>query len=159
HRAVAGVRGVIHAAGWVSLGPDRRGISHSTNVELTRGLLTAAAEAGVERFVYTSTVYTLAAGTPERPADESTEGNLQCVDSPYTRSKRQGERLVLEAGLSRLSAIAICPGMVLGPRDTKSTSTTILSLVLTLCELAACGVPRRLLRSRTPRRFSAFVCQ
>ena len=38
-RALAGVRGVIHTAGWVSLGPDHQGISHSTNVELTKRLL------------------------------------------------------------------------------------------------------------------------
>ncbi len=46
HRALAGVRGVIHAASWVSLGPDTRGISHATNVEATGHLL---AEAGVGR--------------------------------------------------------------------------------------------------------------
>src|SRR5262245_59919235 len=31
-RALLGVRGVIHAASWVSLGPDRLGESHSINV-------------------------------------------------------------------------------------------------------------------------------
>ena len=64
-QALAGVRGVIHTAGWVSLGPDYKGISHSVNVEVTERLLSEAKAAGVERFVYTSTLYTLAAGTPE----------------------------------------------------------------------------------------------
>ena len=124
-RAIVGVRGVIHTAGWVSLGLDPQDHSHAINVDLTRQLLAEAREAGVERFVYTSTLYTLAAGTPDEPADEFAAWNLDRVDSPYCRSKRQAERLVLEAGESRFSTIALCPGMVMGPRDIKPTSTTI----------------------------------
>jgi dihydroflavonol-4-reductase len=138
-QAVAGVRGVIHAAGWVSLGPDRRGISHAVNVELTRLLLAEAMAARVERFVYTSSLYTLAAGTPDQPADEFSAWNLQRVDSPYTRTKRAAERLVLESEPSRLSTIAICPGMVLGTRDPKPTSTTI---VRALARATVAVVPR-----------------
>jgi dihydroflavonol-4-reductase len=124
-RALAGVRGVIHTAGWVCLGLDPEGMSQAVNVESTRQLLAEAGRAGVERFVYTSTLYTLAAGTPDEPADELTAWNLQRVDSPYTRTKRQAERLVLEERQSRLTTVALCPGMVMGPRDTKPTSTTI----------------------------------
>jgi dihydroflavonol-4-reductase len=124
-RALAGVRGVIHTAGWVSLGPDHQGISQSTNVELTKQLLTEAKCAGAERFVYTSSLYTLAAGTPERSADESSDWNLHRVDSSYTRTKREAERLVLEASGVTFTTIALCPGMVLGPRDPKPTSTQI----------------------------------
>ena len=124
-RAVVGVRGVIHAASWVSLGPDRHGLSNATNVESTGQLLAEAAAAGAERFVYTSTLYSLAAGTESQPADESTAWNLQDVESDYTRTKRQAEQLVLEANRPDFSTIALCPGMVQGPRDTKPTSTAI----------------------------------
>ena len=65
-RALAGVRGVIHTASWVCLGLDPRGNSQAINVEATARLLAEAAQAGVERFVYTSTLYTLAAGTAGR---------------------------------------------------------------------------------------------
>ncbi len=123
--ALVGVRGVIHTAGWVCLGLDPRGSSHAINVEATRQLLVEADRAGAERFIYTSTLYTLAAGTMEKPADEFTTWNLHGVDSAYTRTKRQAERLVLEAATSRLSTIALCPGMVMGPRDTKPTSTLL----------------------------------
>ena len=124
-RALAGVRGVVHAASWVCLGLDARNTSHEINVEATARLVAEAAESGVERFVYTSTLYTLAAGTPERPADEFAEWNLRRVESPYTRTKREAERLVLEANGRGLSTIALCPGMVMGPRDLKPTSTLI----------------------------------
>jgi dihydroflavonol-4-reductase len=124
--ALTSVRGVIHTAGWVSLGPDVRGISYSSNVDLTRSLLADSSQAGVERFVYTSTLYTLAAGTPERPADETDAWNLERLDSPYTRTKRIAERLVLEASRPGFTTVALCPGMVLGPRDLKPTSTTVI---------------------------------
>ena len=122
--ALRGVRGVIHSAGWVSLGSDPSGESVAVNVEATRDLLADADEAGVERFVHTSSLHTLAAGTAEEPADETTPWNLQAVESPYARTKRQAERLVMD-GTGRLSGVVICPGMVLGPRDVKPTSTRI----------------------------------
>ncbi len=124
-RALDGVRGVIHTAGWVSLGPDHQGMSRSSNVEVTKRLLTEAKAAGVERFVHTSTLYTLAAGTVERLADESSEWNLHRIDSSYVRTKREAERMVLEATGGGFTTIALCPGMVLGPRDPKPTSTQI----------------------------------
>ena len=124
-RAVTGVRGVIHTASWVSLGPDVADISRAVNVDATRQLLTEAADAGAERFVYTSTLYSLAAGTASEPADESSVWNLTHVDSAYTRTKREAERLVLAANRPRFTTIALCPGMVQGPRDIKPTSTAI----------------------------------
>ena len=139
-RALEGVRAVIHTAGWVSLGPDSHGISHPTNVERTNELLTEAKAAGAERFVYTSTLYTLGAGTAEQLADEASEWNLGRIDSAYIRSKRQAERMVLEASGDGFTTIALCPGMVLGPRDPKPTSTQIVkSFSRTLIALAPTG--------------------
>jgi len=137
------MRGVIHTAGWVSLGPDILGTSYASNVELTRSLLADASQARIERFVYTSTLYTLAAGTRELPADESTPWNLKCVDSPYTRTKRIAEQLVLEASRPGFTTIALCPGMVLGPRDLKPTSTKVVRTIArsTIAILPEGGIP------------------
>ena len=109
-RALDGVRGVIHTASWVSLGPDRHGVSHATNVEATGQLLAESAEAGAERFVYTSTLYSLAAGTPEQPADEFSAWNLERFDSAYMRTKRQAEQLVLAANRSAIFDDRALPG-------------------------------------------------
>jgi dihydroflavonol-4-reductase len=138
-RALAGVRGVIHSAGWVSLGPDKKGLSNSVNVDLTGHLLDEALAAGVERFVYTSSLYTLAAGTREQSADEFTGWNLERIESSYMRSKRAAERMVLAASGPRLTTIALCPGMVLGSRDLKPTSTQI---VLAFSRTHVAIVPR-----------------
>jgi dihydroflavonol-4-reductase len=123
--ALRGVRGVVHAAGWVSLGSDQAGEARAVNVGGTRDLWDDAAAAGVERFLYTSTLHTLAAGTAEDPADERTPWNLGTVDAPYSRTKREAERLVT-GGSGRMQGLVICPGMAIGPRDYKPTSTRLL---------------------------------
>jgi dihydroflavonol-4-reductase len=128
-RAVVGVRGVMHAAGWVSLGRDPGGLSRAINVGATRGLLDDARRARVERFVLTSTLHTLAAGTSTSPADESSPWNLECVDSPYARSKREAETLVRQANQGNFTTVVLCPGMVIGPRDPKPTSTRLLHVL------------------------------
>jgi dihydroflavonol-4-reductase len=132
--AVRGVRAVVHAAGWVSLGSDPSGQALAINVEATRGLLDEARAAGVDRFIYTSTLHTLAAGTAEEPADEETPWNLHAVDAPYARTKRAAERLVLD-GHGSMEGVVICPGMVLGPGDVRPTSTKLL-LVMSRARVA-----------------------
>ena len=142
-RALVGVRGVVHSAGWVSLGADPRGDGRSINVDATRDLLADARAAGVERFVYTSTLWAVAAGTRDRPADEGSPWNLDALDSPYCRTKREAERLVLGANAEGFSTAVICPGLVVGPRDTRPTSTRIL-LAMARTSLAALpggGIP------------------
>ncbi|AGA28641.1 NAD-dependent epimerase/dehydratase family protein [Singulisphaera acidiphila] len=125
-RAVEGAWGVAHCGGWVNLASDPDGEARAVNVEATRGLLAACAAAGVERFVYTSTLHTLAAGSAECPADEETPWNLERVRSPYLESKREAERDVLAGQGGRLSTLVLCPGMVIGPRDARPTSTKVL---------------------------------
>ena len=70
-RAMKGVRRVFHVAADYRLWTKNPDEIYATNVEGTRRLLEAAGQAGVERFVYTSTVATIAvsddpAGTPKR---------------------------------------------------------------------------------------------
>ena len=67
------------------------------NVEGTRTLLEVAAEAGVKRFVHTSTAGTCGpvAGRPATEADEPPAWELEI---PYKRTKLEAEQLALEAG-------------------------------------------------------------
>jgi dihydroflavonol-4-reductase len=120
---------VIHAACWVSLRRNAGGLSQAINLEATRALVDDAKRARVERFVLTSTLHTLAAGTSTNPADETTAWNLGCVDSPYARSKREAESLVRQSSQDKFTTVVLCPGMVLGPRDPKPTSTRLLHVL------------------------------
>jgi dihydroflavonol-4-reductase len=121
--AVRGVAAVVHVASWVSLGTDRKDLSRRVNVEATRALLDHAERAGVGRFLYVSTLWTVAAGSREQPATESSAWNLSTLQSPYCVTKREAERLVRDRDQGRMQTCAICPGFVIGPRDVRPTST------------------------------------
>jgi len=125
-RAIEGARGVIHTAGWVSLGPDPLHESRAINVEATQALLDCAEQAGVERFVYTSTLWTVSAGSAETPADERSAWNLDLLRSPYCDSKRDAETIVLARSRPGFGTVVICPGLVIGARDIRPTSTRVL---------------------------------
>ena len=77
------------------------------NIEGTRRLISAAESAGARRIVFTSTVVTGEAG-----GALLTEDAPLPVETPYGRSKQEGERLVLASGLE---GIVIRPSHVYGP--------------------------------------------
>jgi len=51
------------------------------------------------------------------------------VRGPYCDTKREAERLVVEADQPGFRTCALCPGLVLGSRDPKLTSSTSLLLI------------------------------
>jgi nucleoside-diphosphate-sugar epimerase len=92
----------------------------STNVEGLRHVLDAALATGVRKFVFTSTVGTLAAPgevpvTEDDPADWEGGG-------PYIESRRAAEELVLRYARERgLTAVALCVSTTYGPGDWQPT--------------------------------------
>ncbi len=123
-QAVAGCDALFHVAAdyrlWV-LEPDPL---YRTNVEGTRALMLEAAEAGVSRIVYTSSVATLGLNPDGTPADEETPSELSDMVGHYKRSKFLAEvevrRLAAEQGLP---AVIVNPSAPVGPRDVKPTPT------------------------------------
>jgi nucleoside-diphosphate-sugar epimerase len=97
---------VIHLAAEIASQRDARKIEE-VNVEGTRRLLAACSAAGSPRFVFASTVVTGDAHGAQ--LDEESE---LPVETAYGRSKQEGERLVLESGLT---AAVVRPSHVYGP--------------------------------------------
>ncbi|MCP4328529.1 MAG: NAD-dependent epimerase/dehydratase family protein [Alphaproteobacteria bacterium] len=122
--AVEGCRRLYHVAAdyrlWVP-DPDR---IYAINVDGTRNLLLAAAEAGAERIVYTSSVATLGHTADGSPADEATPVSIDDMIGHYKRSKFVAEAavksLVEEQGVP---AVIVNPSAPVGPRDIKPTPT------------------------------------
>lgn len=115
-RAVTGCDAVVHVAALYSY--DAPASEHRrVNVEGTRNLLEAAAEAGVRRFVHTSTAGTCGpvAGRAATEADEPPSWELEV---PYKRTKLEAETLALEAG-----AVVVNPTTPVGDGDHKPTPT------------------------------------
>jgi dihydroflavonol-4-reductase len=121
-RAMTGAEVVYHcAADYRLYARDPREIYRS-NVDGTRNVLELAAELGVERIVYTSSVGTLAL-EGNRPANENARGQLEHMVGDYKRSKFLAERLV-ETWIDRgLPVVMVSPSTPVGERDTKPTPT------------------------------------
>ena len=97
---------VIHLAAEIASQRDPKRIQ-AVNVDGTRLLLEAAEKAGVERFVFASTVVT---GDPAGAV--LSEDEPLPVETAYGASKQEGERLVRE---SRLHGVVIGPATSTAP--------------------------------------------
>jgi dihydroflavonol-4-reductase len=122
--AVAGCDALFHVAAdyrmWVP-DPDR---IYGINVKGTRELMMAAADAGVSRIVYTSSVATLGLNDDGSPADESTAASIDDMIGHYKRSKFLAEQAVRElVAQTGLPAVIVNPSAPLGPRDIRPTPT------------------------------------
>jgi dihydroflavonol-4-reductase len=128
-RAIRGCGHVFHvAADYRIWRPDPR-VFFQVNVDGTRSLLEAATQAGVERFVYTSSVATLGLAAPgtvgdAAVADETTPRKPEHLVGPYKQSKAEAEDVVVEhARAGRLDVVIVNPAAPIGPRDVKPTPT------------------------------------
>ncbi|HEX2284700.1 MAG TPA: NAD-dependent epimerase/dehydratase family protein [Mycobacterium sp.] len=93
-----------------------------TNVEGLRHVLDAALEAGLRRFVFTSTIGTIGIPQERRLATEDDEMNWAHKGGGYIRSRVEAENLVLDYARNRgLPAVALCVSNTFGPRDWQPT--------------------------------------
>jgi dihydroflavonol-4-reductase len=121
--AVRGCDRVFHVAAdyrlWV---PDPEAM-YAANVQGTKDLMTAAAEAGVERVVYTSTVGALGNPGDGTPGTEATPVTLADMVGHYKRSKFLAEQVVLEYVRQGLPVVLVHPSAPVGPGDSRPTPT------------------------------------
>lgn len=90
----------------------------STNVEGLRNVLDVAVNADLQRFVFLSTIGTIAIGDDGARVDEDTPFNWAGKGGPYIESRRQAEDLVLTYASERgLPAVAMCVSNPYGPPD------------------------------------------
>ena len=123
-RAVKGCSHLFHVAAdyrlWIP-DPERM---YRTNVDGSRDLLRAAADAGAGRMVYTSSVATLGINRDRSPADETTPVGLADMVGHYKRSKFLAEQAVWELVQEQgLPVVIVNPSTPIGPRDVKPTPT------------------------------------
>src|SRR5246127_1504832 len=121
-RALAGVQRVFHVAADYRLWSKRSQDIYDSNVGGTKNLLEAAKRAGVEQFIYTSTVATIAVDRP-KPPNEFTDAKLDEMVGHYKRSKWLAEKEVLNAARNGAPVIVAMPTTPVGPWDWKPTPT------------------------------------
>lgn len=118
-KVMEGIQTVYHLASRahaVSDTPEDNGLYRQVIVDGTRRLVEAARQAGVERFVYMSSVKAMGEGNPVNlPLSPMDEAWPHTPQGPYGRAKLQAEGLVLESGIPH--AVVLRPVMVFGPGE------------------------------------------
>jgi len=122
-RAVRGIDTLYHAAADYRLWARDSGELHRVNVEGTRAILEAAADAGVGRVVYTSTVGALGIPADGTAGTEDTPVSLDDMVGPYKTSKFLAERVAVDFARRGLSLVVVNPSAPIGPWDIKPTPT------------------------------------
>lgn len=123
--SAAGCDGAFLATGLVTRDRDAAEELHRLHVTGTRHALRGLRAAGVRRTVIASTSGTIAIGKdPKRIFDERDDPPLELIASwPYYRSKLFAESEALEANTSEFEVVIVNPSLLLGPGDTRESST------------------------------------
>jgi dihydroflavonol-4-reductase len=122
-KASDGVETVYHVAADYRLWARNPREIYESNVSGTRNLLEAARKAGVKRFVYTSTVATMAVPHGDSLPDERTVTSLEQMIGHYKRSKWLAEQEALSAARAGMPVVIVNPTTPVGPGDAKPTPT------------------------------------
>ncbi len=122
-RAVQGARIVFHVAADYRLWARHPEEIYRANVEGTRAVMQAAADAGVGRVVYTSSVGALGIPKDGTPGTETTPVTLADMVGPYKASKFLAEQVALGFALKGLPVVIVNPSTPIGPWDVKPTPT------------------------------------
>ncbi len=123
HQAMHGVDQLYHMAAYARLWAPEPGTYFRVNVEGTRNVLQAAAEAGVKKIVYTSTAGVIGP-SKEKPMAE-TDPRITGFFNLYEETKTQAEEVAKEFVQQGLDITIVNPARVYGPgRDTGSNPVT-----------------------------------
>jgi len=108
---------VFHLAAWYQLGVSDRTKMYQTNVKGTENVLNAAAESGVPKIVYCSSVAVLGTHAAGEIPDETYKHSGR-FSNLYEETKWQAHERVREFVAEGLPVISVMPGAVYGPGDT-----------------------------------------
>ena len=121
--ALQGCDAVMHVAADYRLWIPKPDEMYKANVQGTSELLRMAREAGVPRFVYTSSVATMHFRTDGLVINEDTPVSLKDMVGHYKRSKFLAELEAISAAQSGQSVIILNPTTPIGANDWKPTPT------------------------------------
>jgi dihydroflavonol-4-reductase len=101
---------------------------YAANVDGTRNVLQAAADAGCQRIVFTSTVGCIGLpasfrGVTNKTADENTPTKSSQFTNHYKISKKRAELIAVQSARNGVPVIIVNPSAPVGPRDVKPTPT------------------------------------
>ena len=122
-RLIKGCGRLFHVAAYYSLWAADRRMFYDINVNGTRHVLQAAADAGLRQVVYTSTVGTLGIPADGSPGTEGTPVSLADMVGDYKRSKFLAEEVAREFARRGLPLVIVNPSTPVGAGDIRPTPT------------------------------------
>jgi dihydroflavonol-4-reductase len=123
-RAAAGISALFHVAADYRLWVRDPEAMLQANVQGSRDIIRAAAEAGAQRIVYTSSVAVLGIPKDGTPGNEETPVTVDDMIGIYKRSKYLAEEEVRRLVRDEQAPVVIVnPSTPVGPRDVKPTPT------------------------------------
>ena len=129
-RALEGVDRVFHVAGLTSMRTADHGRVFDVNLGGTKVLAEEALEAGVTRFVHTSSVAAIGPAPAGGRADERQAFTAGGLGIAYMNSKHEAEGEVLRVAAHGLDAVIVNPTFVLGPDDRGGSSMGLIKRFL-----------------------------
>jgi dihydroflavonol-4-reductase len=124
-RAMREVERVFHCAGTTSLRRQDRQRVFRLNVEGTHNVVAAAAEAGVERVVHTSSIAAIGPAAAGKAVDEEHPFDAGVMGIAYVNSKHESEVEALRFAAQGLDVVIVNPTFVLGPDAPSGTSMAL----------------------------------
>jgi dihydroflavonol-4-reductase len=121
--AIRGCDALMHVAADYRLWVRDPKTMYAANVDGTRALLRLAAEEGVKRAVYTSSVATMGFRSDGTIVDEATPVSIDDMIGHYKRSKFLAEQAAIEAARTGQTVILLNPTTPIGSQDIKPTPT------------------------------------
>lgn len=128
-RLIEGLRGVeivFHVAAVAAYWRNSKAPIYTANVDGTAALLRASEQAGVRRFIFTSSLAAVGYNKGGAAADENTYFNVDPRISPYGHSKFLAEAEVLRAVQRGLDAVILNPAIIIGPGDVNQISGSLI---------------------------------
>lgn len=122
-KGLTGCDAVVHVAADYRLWIRDPQSMYRANVDGTRELLRLAREAGVKRFVYTSSVATMHFRTDGIVVNEDTPVSIKDMVGHYKRSKFLAEQEAIAAAQKGQKVVILNPTTPIGPNDAKPTPT------------------------------------
>lgn len=126
-KAMQGVDGVFHVAGWYKIGVKDKRDGDRVNVEGTRNVLALMQELNIPKGVYTSTL-AINSDTHGEVVDENYHFQGKHI-SEYDRTKAAAHEIAKEFIAKGLPLVIVMPGIIYGPGDTSPLRENIISFL------------------------------
>ncbi|HSA59377.1 MAG TPA: NAD-dependent epimerase/dehydratase family protein [bacterium] len=125
-QGMKGCQALFHVAGYYPLYSLNRKPQKRTALAQMTNVLEAAAEAGVEKTVYTSSMSAIGKTADGSPSDEDTPYDTNYFKGLYYEIKYLQEQLALEAARKGRHIVVVNPTGVFGDYDVKPTSGALI---------------------------------